>query len=78
MRCSSWMAFTVISAPVVVGAEGRGSKVRKAAGIEVPAIVVSARRDPEIGRASMAMGAPMLEKPLRAEELQIVLHKLLS
>ena len=52
--------------------------LRKAAGIEVPAIVVSARRDPEIGRASMAMGAPMLEKPLRAEELQIVLHKLLS
>ena len=74
-----------VNYPVVLDAEGLDdaamqaiAALRKAAGIEVPAIVVSARRDPEIGRASMAMGAPMLENPLRAEELQLVLHKLLS
>lgn len=51
--------------------------LREAAGMTVPAILVSAQRDPEIGRASLALGVPMVEKPLRAEELQAVLQKLL-
>ena len=52
--------------------------LRQAAGIEVPAIVVSARRDPEIGRASLELGVPMLEKPIRPEELQSVLQRILA
>lgn len=52
--------------------------LRAAVGLEVPAIIVSARREPEIGRAGLELGAPMMEKPLRAEDLQAVLQKLLA
>ncbi|KGJ05344.1 ATPase [Paracoccus halophilus] len=52
--------------------------LRRAAGLPVPAILVTARRDPDIGRACMAMAVPMLEKPLRPEELQAVLQRLLG
>ena len=52
--------------------------LREAAGQPVPAIMVSARRDPEIGRASLELGVPMLEKPIRPEELQSVLQRILA
>ncbi|RCW82921.1 ATP-binding response regulator [Paracoccus lutimaris] len=52
--------------------------LREAAGQPVPAIMVSARRDAEIGRASLELGVPMLEKPIRAEELQSVLQRILA
>ncbi|MTH65906.1 ATP-binding response regulator [Paracoccus shanxieyensis] len=51
--------------------------LRKAAGEVVPAIIVSARRDPEISRASLELGVPVLEKPLRFEDLQAMLHHIL-
>ena len=52
--------------------------LRAAAGQAVPAILVSARRDPEISRASLELGVPMLEKPIRPEELQLVLQRILA
>jgi signal transduction histidine kinase/CheY-like chemotaxis protein len=52
--------------------------LRARAGQPVPAIIVSARRDPELGRASLEMGVPVLEKPVRPEELQAVLHRMLT
>ncbi len=51
--------------------------LRAAAGQAVPAITVSARRDPEINRACLELGVPMLEKPLRPEELQAMLQGML-
>ncbi len=51
--------------------------LRAAAGQAVPAIIVSARRDPEIDRACLELGVPMLEKPLRPEELQAMLQGML-
>lgn len=52
--------------------------LRLRVGQPVPAIIVSARRDPEIGRASFEMGVPVLEKPVRPEELQAMLHRMLT
>ena len=49
-------------------------ELRAAVGQLVPAIIVSARRDPEIGRASLEMGVPVLEKPVRPEDLQAMLQ----
>lgn len=51
--------------------------LRARAGQPVPAIIVSARRDPELGRASLEMGVPVLEKPVRPEELQAMLDRML-
>ena len=51
--------------------------LRAAAGQAVPAIIVSARREPEIDRACLELGVPMLEKPLRPEELQAMLQGML-
>lgn len=51
--------------------------LRARAGQPVPAIIVSARRDPELGRASLEMGVPVLEKPVRPEELQAILDRML-
>lgn len=52
--------------------------IRARAGHPVPAIIVSARRDPELGRASLEMGVPVLEKPVRPEELQAMLDRMLA
>ena len=52
-------------------------ELRAAVGQLVPAIIVSARRDPEIGRASLEMGVPVLEKPVRPEDLQAMLQHML-
>ncbi|MDS9466990.1 hybrid sensor histidine kinase/response regulator [Paracoccus sp. MBLB3053] len=52
--------------------------LRSAAGQAIPAIIVSARRDPEMVRASVAMGVPVLEKPVRPEDLQVVLQRMLA
>ena len=52
--------------------------LRAAVGQAVPAILISARRDPEIGSASLELGVPMLEKPIRPEELQSVLQRMLA
>ncbi|MDQ7262976.1 hybrid sensor histidine kinase/response regulator [Paracoccus sp. PS-1] len=51
--------------------------LREAAGQAVPAIVVSARRAPELG-ASQRMGVPVLEKPVRPEDLQAMLQQMLA
>lgn len=53
-------------------------ELRAAAGQAVPAIIVSARRDPELGRASLEMGVPVLEKPIHPEDLQATLHSMLA
>ena len=53
-------------------------ELRARAGQPVPAIIVSARRDPDISRASLDMGVPVLEKPLRAEDLQAAIRHTLA
>lgn len=52
--------------------------LRDAAGRSVPAVVVTAHRDPEIARRCAAMGVPLLEKPVRPVELSEILVRLLS
>lgn len=52
--------------------------LREAAGQPVPAIVVSARRAPELGSACQAMGVPVLEKPIHPEDLQAMLQHMLA
>lgn len=52
--------------------------LREAAGQPVPAIVVSARRAPELGGACQAMGVPVLEKPIHPEDLQAMLQHMLA
>ncbi len=52
--------------------------LRQVSDQSVPAIIVSARRDPEIVRATHDMGLPLLEKPFRPEELQSLLQRLLA
>lgn len=52
--------------------------LRDAAGRNVPAVVVTAHRDPEIARRCAAMGVPLLEKPVRPAELSEILVRLLS
>ncbi|MBD9526549.1 MULTISPECIES: hybrid sensor histidine kinase/response regulator [Paracoccus] len=52
--------------------------LRRAVGQPVPAIIITARRDPEIGRAGLEMGALVLEKPLRPDELQAALQHMLA
>lgn len=52
--------------------------LRDAAGRSVPAVVVTAHRDPEIARRCAAMGVPLLEKPVRPAELSEILVRLLS
>lgn len=53
-------------------------ELRAAAGQMVPAIIVSARSDAGLNRASLDMGVPMLEKPIRPEDLQAILHRMLA
>ncbi len=44
----------------------------------VPAVMITAQRAPEITRACTEIGVPLLEKPIRREELQQLLHRILS
>lgn len=53
-------------------------QVRLAVRHPVPAVIVSARRDPDIHRASVEMGVPVLEKPVRPEDLQAVLQRMIN
>jgi len=53
-------------------------ELRLAAGQPVPAIIVSARRDVEISRACLELSVPVVEKPVRLEDLQAVLQHMLA
>ncbi|WP_134679544.1 ATP-binding response regulator [Paracoccus ravus] len=53
-------------------------ELRAAVGQAVPALIVSARQDPEIGRASLALGVPAMEKPVRSEDLEAMLQHMLA
>ena len=52
--------------------------LRQAAGQQVPAILVTAQRAPELTRASHAIDVPLLEKPVRPEDLQAMLQQMLA
>ncbi len=54
------------------------SALRERAGLAVPALMITARRDPEIARACGSLGVPLLEKPLRPADLQTTMEKLLA
>lgn len=49
--------------------------LRAAAGQVVPAVMVTAQRDPGIARACASAGVPLIEKPVRADELAAVLTR---
>lgn len=49
--------------------------LRAAAGQVVPAVMVTAQRDPGIARACASEGVPLIEKPVRADELAAVLTR---
>lgn len=51
--------------------------LRQAARIRVPAIVVTAQRDAEITRACSKIGVPLMEKPIRSEELQALIERIM-
>lgn len=52
--------------------------LRAAAGREVPAIIVTARRDGDMRGACLEMGVPVLEKPLRPDDLMAVLRRMFT
>ena len=52
--------------------------MRQAAGQAVPAILVTAQRAPELARASHAIDVPLLEKPVRPEDLAAMLQQMLA
>ena len=52
--------------------------LRKRADRPLPAIVVTARRDAEIARACAEIGVPLIEKPIRADELQAAIQRVLT
>ena len=52
--------------------------LRDAAGQPVTAVMVTARRDPDIARACADIGVPLLEKPVRPVDLMAVLEQLLA
>lgn len=52
--------------------------LRQAAGHPIPAVMVTAHRDPQIARACAAMGVPLMEKPVRPDELAEVLGAILA
>ena len=52
--------------------------LREQAGATVPAIMISAQRDPEITRACASIDVPLMEKPIRSEELQSVIERILT
>ncbi|RDW12553.1 ATP-binding response regulator [Paracoccus thiocyanatus] len=52
--------------------------LRAQAGRAVPAIVVSARRAPELGLACQKIGVPVLEKPVAPQDMQAMLQRMLA
>ena len=52
--------------------------LRAAAGQPIPAVMVTAQRDPRIARDCAAIGAALVEKPVCPEELGAVLARVLS
>ncbi|SDK89836.1 ATP-binding response regulator [Paracoccus chinensis] len=52
--------------------------LRAAAGQPIPAVMVTAQRDPRIARDCAAIGAALVEKPVSPEELGAVLSRALS
>ena len=53
-------------------------QLRAQTGQPIPAVVVTARRDPEIARACAALGVPLLEKPVRPGDLQAAMERALA
>lgn len=52
--------------------------LRKAARDDVPAIMITAQRDAEITRACAGIGVPLIEKPIRRDELQSMILRILA
>lgn len=52
--------------------------LRVSAGQPLPAIMVTARRDPDLARACADIGVPLLEKPVGPAELQAVIEQILA
>ena len=52
--------------------------LRAAAGQPIPAVMVTAQRNPQIARDCAAIGAVLVEKPVCPEELGAVLSRTLS
>lgn len=52
--------------------------LRAAAGQRLPAVMVTAQRDPQIARDCAALGVPLVEKPVCPEELGAILLRVLS
>ena len=53
-------------------------QLRAQTGQSTPAVVITARRDPEIARACAALGVPLLEKPVRPGDLQAAMERALA
>ena len=52
--------------------------LRAAAGQRVPAVMVTAQRDPRIARDCAALGVPLMEKPVCPEELGAILSQVVA
>ena len=52
--------------------------LRNAADQPLPAIMITARRDPDLARACADIGVPLLEKPVGPAELQAVIEQILA
>lgn len=52
--------------------------LREAAGVAVPAIVVTAQRDAEIARTCTEIRVPLIEKPVRSEDLQALIQSIIT
>ena len=52
--------------------------LRAAAGQPVPAVMITAQRDPRIARECAEAGVPLVEKPVRKDELSAVLLRLVG
>lgn len=52
--------------------------LRDAARSVIPAIVITAQRDAEITRACANIGVPLMEKPIRSEELQALIERIVA
>ena len=53
-------------------------QLRAQTGQSTPAVVITARRDPEVARACAALGVPLLEKPVRPGDLQAAMERALA
>ncbi|MDN3712765.1 hypothetical protein QWZ10_15180 [Paracoccus cavernae] len=52
--------------------------LREEVNLEIPAIMITAQRSSEIARACNEINVPLMEKPIRREELQLLLQRILS